>query len=75
MKGNGQAFGVAMQGSWLGSSNEPHPMALLLEEIENSLQEPQFGEIRNGIIVDKRPHELLVDIGFKSEGEIGRAHV
>lgn len=70
MKGNGQAFGVAMQGSWLGSSNEPHPMALLLDEIENSLQEPQFGEIRNGIIVDKRPHELLVDIGFKSEGVV-----
>ncbi|MEZ4734055.1 MAG: S1 RNA-binding domain-containing protein [Caldilineaceae bacterium] len=74
MKGNGQALDTAMQmtmqGSWLGSSTEPHPMALLLDEIESSLQEPQFGEIRNGIIVDKRPYELLVDIGFKSEGVV-----
>jgi small subunit ribosomal protein S1 len=45
-----------------------HPMALLLDEIELSLLEPQGGEIRNGIIVDKRPHEILVDIGYKSEG-------
>jgi small subunit ribosomal protein S1 len=49
-------------------SDEVHPMALLLEEIEKTLLEPQGGEIRNGIIVDKRPHELLVDIGYKSEG-------
>ena len=74
MKGNGRALNVAMQmttqGSWLGSSNEMHPMALLLSEIDKSLQEPQFGEIRNGIIVDKRPHEMLVDIGFKSEGVV-----
>ena len=74
MKGNGRALNVSMQmttqGSWLGSSNEMHPMALLLSEIDKSLQEPQFGEIRNGIIVDKRPHEILVDIGFKSEGVV-----
>lgn len=48
-----------------------HPMALLLDEIEDSLLEPQSGDIRNGIIVDKRPNELLVDIGFKSEGIVG----
>ncbi|MCB0110163.1 MAG: S1 RNA-binding domain-containing protein [Caldilineaceae bacterium] len=45
-------------------------MAILLGEIEESIQEPQFGEIRTGIIVDKRPHEILVDIGFKSEGVV-----
>ncbi len=45
-------------------------MALLLEEIDASLQEPQTGEIRNGIIVDKRPSEVLIDIGFKSEGVV-----
>lgn len=45
-----------------------HPMALLLDEIEQSLLEPQGGEIRTGIIVEKRPHEILVDIGYKSEG-------
>ncbi len=49
-------------------SDKPHPMALLLDEIEESFLAPQAGEIRNGTIVDKRPHELLVDIGFKSEG-------
>ncbi len=47
-----------------------HPMVLLLQEIDMSLQEPKTGEIRTGIIVDKRPNELLVDIGFKSEGVV-----
>jgi predicted SPOUT superfamily RNA methylase MTH1 len=47
-----------------------HPMAQLLFEIEMTLQEPKTGEIRTGIIVDKRPNELLVDIGFKSEGVV-----
>ncbi len=45
-----------------------HPMALLLEQIDLSLLEPSAGDIRTGVIVDKRPHELLVDIGYKSEG-------
>jgi small subunit ribosomal protein S1 len=45
-----------------------HPMTALLEELDASLQEPQTGDIRTGIIVDKRPNELLVDIGYKSEG-------
>ncbi len=47
---------------------EVHPMALLLDEIDQTLLEPQGGEIRMGVIVDKRPHELLIDIGYKSEG-------
>lgn len=50
---------------------ESHPMALLLEEMGDSLQTPQKGEVRSGIVVDKRPHELLIDIGFKSEGIVG----
>ena len=45
-------------------------MAALLEEIERSLQEPTTGEIRTGIVVEKRPNEVLVDIGFKSEGVV-----
>jgi small subunit ribosomal protein S1 len=45
-----------------------HPMALLLQEMDFALQEPRSGEIRTGVIVDKRPNELLIDIGFKSEG-------
>ena len=47
-----------------------HPMTALLEEIERSLQEPTTGEIRTGIVVEKRPNEVLVDIGFKSEGVV-----
>lgn len=74
MKANGQALDLAMlpitQNSWLAAKDATHPMALLLDEIESSIQEPQFGEIRTGIIVDKRPHEILVDIGFKSEGVV-----
>ncbi len=54
-----------------GDSNEIHPMALLLEEMDQSLIVPQQGQIRSGIIVEKRPHELLVDIGYKSEGIVG----
>lgn len=49
-------------------SPENHPMALLLEEIEQTLHEPRIGDIRDGIIVEKRSNELLIDIGFKSEG-------
>ncbi len=47
-----------------------HPMAALLDEIDDSLLEPQTGDIRTGILVDKRPNELLIDIGFKSEGVV-----
>lgn len=59
-------FGAAFGDEEVDMAN--HPMALLLDEIEQSLLEPQSGDIRTGVIVDKRPHELLVDIGFKSEG-------
>lgn len=45
-----------------------HPMALLLDEIEQSIREPRAGEVRTGTVVDKRSNELLIDIGFKSEG-------
>ncbi|HRW04029.1 MAG TPA: S1 RNA-binding domain-containing protein, partial [Caldilineaceae bacterium] len=74
MMGNGQALDTTLlpmtNNSWLGAMDSSHPMAILLGEIEESIQEPQFGEIRTGIIVDKRPHEILVDIGFKSEGVV-----
>lgn len=57
--------------SWTnGSGVYDHPMAAWLDEIDRSIQEPVAGEIRTGIIVDKRPHEILVDIGFKSEGVV-----
>ncbi len=57
---------------WLngGDDHHDHPMAALLDEIDRSLQEPISGEIRNGVIVDKRSNEVLVDIGFKSEGVV-----
>jgi len=54
-----------------GEPDENHPMALLLAEMDQALIVPQQGQIRNGIIVEKRPHELLVDIGYKSEGIVG----
>jgi small subunit ribosomal protein S1 len=55
---------------WLNDSSAEHPMAALLEEIERSLQEPTAGEIRTGTVVEKRPNEVLIDIGFKSEGVV-----
>lgn len=74
MMGNGQALDVTLlpmtDNSWAEAMDSSHPMAMLLDEIESSIKEPQFGEIRTGIIVDKRSHELLVDIGFKSEGVV-----
>ncbi|MDQ3248624.1 MAG: S1 RNA-binding domain-containing protein [Chloroflexota bacterium] len=54
--------------SWMGPIDEMHPMAQLLADFDMVLQEPRTGEVRTGIIVDKRPHEMLIDIGFKSEG-------
>jgi small subunit ribosomal protein S1 len=45
-----------------------HPMASLLEQYEGQVAEPHPGEIRQGIVVDKRSNEILIDIGFKSEG-------
>jgi small subunit ribosomal protein S1 len=53
--------------SWTGGE---HPMAALLAEVDRSLMEPTMGEIRNGVVVEKRSHEILVDIGFKSEGVV-----
>ena len=53
------------------SSDEVHPMEMLIEEIEQTLQAPRSGQIRNGIVVAKTPYELLIDIGFKSEGVVG----
>lgn len=55
--------------------DELHPMAQLLAEIEGTLLEPQSGEIRQGVIVDKRQNELLVDIGFKSEGIVNSREI
>ncbi len=50
-----------------GNDQASHPMNFLLEKEFNL---PKIGEIRQGWIVEKRPHELLVDIGAKSEGVI-----
>ena len=48
---------------------DDHPMALLLKEFDDSyVNQPQTGDIRYGVVVDKRAGELLVDIGYKSEG-------
>ena len=48
---------------------DDHPMTQLLEEFDDSyVNQPQTGDIRHGVVVDKRAGELLVDIGYKSEG-------
>jgi len=64
---NTNAFVAGMS---YGTNGEKHPMALLLEEIDDSLLEPKFGDVHSGVVVDKRSNELLVDIGFKSEGVV-----
>lgn len=61
---------VTAQNSWLGAMDPTHPMAQLLADFDLALHEPRMGEVRTGIVVDKRPHELLIDIGFKSEGVV-----
>lgn len=49
--------------------SDDHPMALLLQEFDDSyVNQPQTGDIRHGVVVDKRAGELLIDIGYKSEG-------
>jgi len=68
---NGQiALGrkIKSQKSGLGIVDPMHPMAQLLADFDLTMHEPRSGEVRTGIIVDKRAHELLIDIGFKSEG-------
>ena len=52
-----------------GPPQDDHPMALLLQESDDSfVNQPQQGDIRHGVVVDKRTGELLIDIGYKSEG-------
>jgi small subunit ribosomal protein S1 len=64
----------SLTSNYMFSFDEPsidksqHPMAMLLEEFEEAYNEPQTGEIRQGILVDKRNSEILIDIGYKSEG-------
>ncbi len=49
-------------------TGEVHPMAQLLDEMDSTMALPNSGEVRTGVIVDKRSSELLVDIRYKSEG-------
>ena len=55
---------------------DDHPMAQLLEEFDDSyVNQPQTGDIRHGVVVDKRSGELLIDIGYKSEGIVAGREV
>lgn len=63
-------YGMAVD-TMAADDGSVHPMALLLEQFDEHAIMPQSGDIRNGIVVDKRSNELLVDIGFKSEGVVG----
>ncbi len=51
------------------AENAEHPMNFLLDG-DLELGFPEAGEIREGEVVSQRTHELLVDIGAKSEGII-----
>jgi small subunit ribosomal protein S1 len=50
--------------------NPAHPMDAFLEEEAYGLDSPRRGEIRNGTIARITETDILVDIGFKSEGLI-----
>ncbi len=55
---------------------DDHPMTQLLEEFDDSyVNQPRMGDIRHGVVVDKRAGELLVDIGYKSEGIVSGREV
>ncbi len=55
---------------------DDHPMTQLLEEFDDSyVNQPQTGDIRHGVVVDKRAGELLIDIGYKSEGIVAGREV
>ncbi len=51
------------------AENAEHPMNFLLDG-DLQIGFPEEGEIREGEVVAQRTHELLVDIGAKSEGII-----
>jgi small subunit ribosomal protein S1 len=48
---------------------DPHPMASLLRD-DFDVQQLRRGQIVEGVIVQIRPTEILVDVGAKSEGVI-----
>lgn len=59
----------------LSSSTTPgeEPTALLWEYLEEGAydyQRPQRGEIREGVVIRKDPHQIIVDIGSKREGVV-----
>lgn len=56
------SYGDALNG------DAPHPMALLLEEMGDLVEQPQTGQVRSGIVMEVSNNEILVDIGSKSEG-------
>ncbi len=50
-------------------------MAELQQLIANSVKNYREGSIVKGHILEVRPREFLVDIGYKSEGVIPRANL
>lgn len=52
-----------------GVTADSHPMQSLLDA-SPTLEQPKRGEIRTGTIARISPHEIMVDIGYKSEGII-----
>ena len=70
---NGQALFEATDfsmpsGSKFETPAADNPMMMLLEEMGSSFLPPESGDVRTGVIVEKRQSEMLVDINYKSEG-------
>lgn len=53
-----------------GGQPEVHPMELLLQSEAYNLESPRRGETRKGVIARISSHDMLVDIGAKSEGVV-----
>ena len=53
-----------------GEALDDHAMLALLNQYEETLNEIQEGQILKGTVVEVRENEVLLNIGFKSEGII-----
>ncbi|MCP4459944.1 MAG: S1 RNA-binding domain-containing protein, partial [Cytophagales bacterium] len=57
-----------IQNDLADSDDEPTTMAELLAQEERLFRVIKSGDIIKGIVASKRPNEILVDVGAKSEG-------
>jgi len=65
-----QGSDVQKQGEQLNKNNSNQTMESLLQDQDFSIDLPQPGEIRTGVIASVSPSQILVSIGAKSEGVV-----